>query len=446
MRLSTSPAEVGWRTWWLQRIQKLRSHILLNAGYMLCGRSFQLLGRITYFVLVAHLLGPAAYGTYVACTALCTALSPFAVLGTADVMTKYAARDRNTVGTYFGNALVVTLLSGFLLTLLALLARPKILPTSATTSMLIVVAIAEFLGTQLTGVCSQVFLALEQAANYALMVSWATTLRVLAAVALLFSSRTALSWACLYAAACVIATITGIIAVSRLCARPKFQWKCLLPSVREGVHFSTAAASQFVYDDIDKVMLARLSSVEAAAIYAVAYRFVEGAMLPIYSLAAATYPEFFRRGMHGVTSAFSFARSIMRRSALYGIAATLGLLLAAKWVPLIMGQAYAESTVALRYLALLPLLKSVHSFLTDTLTGANHQLERSSAQILVAIFNIVINLWLIRWFAFRGAAWSSLMTDSLLILVLYAIIHWHLRRERSSLTAYSEPALLLEKE
>lgn len=446
MRLSTSAAGVAWRTWSLQRVQKFRSRILLNASYMLCGRSLQLVGRIVHFVLVAHVLGPAAYGTYVACTALLVAISPFAVLGTADVMTKYAARDRKVVAMYFGNALVVTVLSGFLLTLLALLIRPKVLPVSATTSMLIAVAIAEFLGTQLTGICAQVFLALEQAANYAQMLTWTTALRVLAAVALLFSSRTALSWAWLYATAGVIATSAGIIGVSRVCSRPQFQWKCMVASVREGVHFATAAASQFLYDDIDKVMLARLSSVEAAAIYAVAYRFVDAAMLPIYSVAAATYPEFFRRGRHGVTSTFGFARAIVRRSTLYGIAVAFCLFFAAKLVPLIMGPAYAESTIALRYLCLLPLLKSVHSFLTDTLTGANYQWERSSAQILVAVFNVLINLWLIRSFAFRGAAWSSLMTDSLLIGLLYLIIRWHLRRERSSLTVCPDSMLATGKE
>src|SRR5262249_50338725 len=161
-------------------------------------------------------------------------ISPFAVLGTADVMTKYAARDRNTLGMYFGNAIVVTVLSGSLLTLLALLVRPKILPANATSSMLIVVAIAEFGGTQLTGICAQVFLASEQAANSSLMLAWSPAMRVLAALALLFSSRTALSWACLYATAGVIATVVGIIAVSRVCSRPKLQWKCLFASVREG--------------------------------------------------------------------------------------------------------------------------------------------------------------------------------------------------------------------
>jgi hypothetical protein len=48
----------------------------------------------------------------------------------------------------------------------------------------------------------------------------------------------------------------------------------------------------------------------------------------------------------------------------------------------------------------------------------------------VCLFNIAVNLWVIRAFAWRGAAWSSLFTDGLLIMLLYLIIRWHLNRER----------------
>src|SRR5207244_10537381 len=170
-----------------------------------------------------------------------------------------------------------------------------------------------------------------------------------------------------------IAAITGLAAVSQCCASPHIRVNLLVPSVREGMHFSSAAASQSVFNDIDKTMLARLSTVESAAIYAVAYRFIEATMLPIQSVAAAAYPEFFRQGMHGVTSTFGFARRILRRSVIYGIGISIALFLAAGLVPLIMGRGYTESAVALRWLCLLPLIKSVHAFLTDTLTGANYQ-------------------------------------------------------------------------
>jgi len=233
----------------------------------------------------------------------------------------------------------------------------------------------------------------------------------------------------LYAASAVIATGTAIVAVRRCGAPPRFQLTLFVPSVREGFHFATALASQSVYNDIDKTMLARLSTVEAAAIYAVAYRFVEAAILPIRSIANAAYPEFFRHGLHGVTSGFAFARRILRHSTFYGLATAVVLFVAAGLVPMILGRAYQESAVALRWLCVLPVVKSVHIFLSDTLTGSNYQWQTSSAQIVVAVFNVLINLWIIRAFAWRGAAWSSLATDGLLMVLLYMIIRWHLRAE-----------------
>jgi O-antigen/teichoic acid export membrane protein len=422
----------SWRTYLRERVlDHFRSGLLHNASWMLGGRVFQLAGRITYFVIIAHVLGPVGYGTYVACTALLTAISPFSVFGTADVMTKYAARDRSVLPYYFGNALLVTTGFGVLLTLVALLIRPVVVPSGVSVSLLLSVAIAEFLGSQMTAICAQVFLALEEARRHAQLLTWSVALRVCAALALAASAHTPLNWAYLYAGAAVIATIGGFVAVCWCCAPPRFRLNLLVPSLREGFHFATSTATQTVYNDIDKVMLARLSTVEATAIYAVAYRFIEAAMIPIYSVAAATYPEFFRRGMSGVSSAFGFARTIIRRSVLYGTAAAAALFLGAGLVPLIMGRAYAESTVALRWICLLAVLKSVHSFLTDTLTGADQQWQRSAAQFAVALFNVLVNLWIIRAFAWRGAAWSSLLTDVLLMVLLYLIIRFHVRREKA---------------
>ena len=421
------------RVWsvWLQRArQSFRSQIMHNATWMLSGQGLQLLGRMAYFVIVAHVLGPAGYGSFVACTALAATMSPFASFGTGHVMIKYVARDRNALAPYLGNAILVTLVSGTMLAVFSLLLRSSVLPPSATAAMLVAVAIADLLGTEINGICLQVFLALEQGARYSQMMALSTGIRLVAAILLMFTKHTAGRWAYLYAASSVIATLVGLIAVTWYCMAPRFSFKLFVPSVREGVHFATALASQSVYNDIDKTMLARLGTVESAAIYAVAYRFIEPAIVPIRCLGAASYPELFRQGEHGVTSGFSFARRILRSSMFYGIATAVGLFLSAGLVPLILGSAYHASAEALRWLCLLPAFKCVHIFLSDTLTGANYQWQTSSAQIIVAIFNILINLWIIRAFSWRGAAWSSLMTDGLLVVLLYLIIRWHLRRER----------------
>lgn len=423
--------ENGWRASLREYLrQSASSRIVRNATWMFSGHGLQLLGRIGYFIIIAHALGPSGYGSFVACTALIGTMSPFASCGTGHVMIKYVARDRNVLAAYMGNALLVTMASGSVLTLFALILRPHVLPGSSTSAMVIAVAIADLFGLEMNNICLQAFQALEQGRRFSHLMAFSTAVRFVAALVLLALGPTAQNWAYLYAASSVIGTATAIVVVSRCCAWPRFQLNLFFPSVREGFHFATSLASQSVYNDIDKTMLARLSTVEAAAIYAAAYRFIEAAILPIRSVANAAYPEFFRFGMQGVSSSFGFARQILRRSIVYGLGTAVALFLAANLVPVVLGHAYQESAAVLRWLCLLPVIKCVHIFLSDTLTGANYQWQTSSAQIAVAVFNVLINFWLIVAFSWRGAVWSSLATDGLLMVLLYVIIQRHLQRER----------------
>jgi O-antigen/teichoic acid export membrane protein len=410
----------------------LQSKIARSATWMLHGQGIQLAAQFAYFVLVAHVLGPAGFGTFVACTAAVNVLAPFSSWGSAQMVMKYVSRDRSVLPVYFGNAILISVASGLVWTILLLLARPLLLPPSVTPWMLIAVAITDLICTQLSPVCSQAFLAIDQPRKAANVLIMAAVTRLLAALLLLTSVASPGRWSQLYLAAAAITIVYQIFELSRATSIPRIQLSLILPSLREGFHFATSQSAQTVYDNIDKSMLARMSSVEAAAIYAVAYRFVDAAMLPVRALAAATYGEFFRRGENGVTATFAFARRILRRSVLYGLLTTLLLFAASSLLPLVMGKGYVLSAAALRLLCPLPLIKSVHSFLTDTLTGANYQWERSTLQIGVAAFNFLINLWLIRVYAWRGASWSSVVTDSLLLLSLYLLIRWHLRREQSA--------------
>ena len=431
MASSPNNQQVGaWRKRWLQVREQFQHGILRNATWMLSGRGMQLAGRFAYFVIIAHVLGPSGYGTFVACTALAATIGPFASCGTGDVMIKYAARDRQLFPVYLGNALLVTTGLGTLLTLITLLIRPLVLPPSATVAMLLSVAVADLVGLEILGICLRAFQVLDQARLYAHLMAFSTGLRFIGALVLALVPATATRWAYLYAASSLIATLAGIVAVVRCSSMPRLRLGLLIPSLREGFHFATSLATQYIYDGIDKTMLARLSTVEAAAIFAVASRFIEAATLPIRAVAAATYPEFFRQGASGVTSAYAFAKRILGRSMLYGLVSSVGLFFAAGLVPYIMGQSYAESAMALRWLCALPLIRSVHAFLTDTLTGSDYQWQRSTLQMGVAVFNVLINFWLIPAFHWRGAAWSALLTNALLMVLLYVIIRWHVNRER----------------
>jgi O-antigen/teichoic acid export membrane protein len=90
------------------------------------------------------------------------------------------------------------------------------------------------------------------------------------------------------------------------------------------------------------------------------------------------------------------------------------LLACAGIVPHVLGSQYAQTVEALRWLSVLPILKAIHYFYSNALTGAGYQALRARIQAGVAVFNVAINFWLIPLYSWRGAAWSSIASDGLL--------------------------------
>ena len=205
-----------------------------------------------------------------------------------------------------------------------------------------------------------------------------------------------------------------------LLGRLSTAWAVSARELREGFLFSTSLSAQTIYNDLDKTMLARLATLDAAGIYAAAYRLIDMAFMPVRALLAAAYPSFFRRGNDGIAGSLSLTLELLPKPLMYSAVVATGMALAAPIVPLILGADYARTAEALRWLSLLPWLKTCHYFAADALTGAGHQGLRTLVQIAVAGFNVLLNLWLIPAYSWRGAAWSSLASDGLLAAALWS--------------------------
>jgi len=102
------------------------------------------------------------------------------------------------------------------------------------------------------------------------------------------------------------------------------------------------------------------------------------------------------------------------RALTYAALVSAAILLGAGIVPYVLGSEYHLTVEALRWLAILPMLKVVHVFLSDALSGAGYPGLKSLIQLGVAVFNVLINLWIIPAYSWRGAAWSSIASDALL--------------------------------
>jgi O-antigen/teichoic acid export membrane protein len=193
-------------------------------------------------------------------------------------------------------------------------------------------------------------------------------------------------------------------------------------------------ATEISYQEIDKAILARLSTLEATGVYAASHRLIDMAFVPVQSLLLAGRAKFFEHGAHGIRGSIGLARRVAPLSLAYGLGVGVLLFVSAPLVPHLFGSDYTSAVSVIRWLSVIPLLKTLHSLAGNALTGAGYQRVRTYALIMAASTNVFANLWLIPRYSWRGAAWSRIATEALLVCLLGALT-WHNYRFRERLSA-----------
>jgi len=391
---------------------------------MLVGQALKLIVQALYFGLIARSLGAKNYGAFVGAVGLVGILLPFATLGSGYLLIKIVAQDHRQFPRAWGRALLTTLLAASALFVIVIAAARFALPASIPLQLVIMVAASDLFGTSIAGLCGHAFIAFEQ-------MQWTASINVLLSVLRLAAAAivttyyvhpAALDWGRFYlgSTAAVTALALGLVFVKL--GAPQFNFSHSGAETRDGLYFSISLSAQTIYNDIDKTMLARLGTLEAAGIYGAAYRVIDVSFAPVWSLLAAAYPNFFRVGAGGIAATLRFAKPLIFRGLGYAILALIALLAGAGIVPLILGSGYRPTEEALRWLAVLIPLKVIHFFLSDALVGAGYPGVRTLLHGGVAIFNVLINLWIIPAYSWRGAAWSSIASDALLACAVGAAV------------------------
>lgn len=419
----------------LRILQSFRGSTLTrNTVWMLLGLGLRLVIQALYFTVIARSLGARNYGAFVGVVGLVGVVSPFGALGSGHLLIKNVARSFAQFKVNFGLALLTTLLSSSILFGLVALVSHFVLPVAVPFKLVMLVAASDLFGNSTITICGQAFVAFERLKWTALINVMLSALRLGAAVILvaLYHSPSALQWGSFYfGSTCLVAIVALGLVIVKLGA-PALNLSRTVTEFGEGLYFSVSKSTETIYNDIDKTMLARLGTLEATGIYGAAYRLIDVSFAPVFSLLAAAYPGFFRAGMRGISASLQYAKPLICRALGYASFVSIALLTSAGIIPYILGGEYRLTVEALRWLAILPVLKVVHFFLSDAMTGAGHQWLRSLIQLGVAVFNVLINLWVIPAYSWRGAAWSSIASDTLLVCGLGTAVLVLCRRSPTS--------------
>ncbi len=391
---------------------------------MFLGFGLRIIVQAGYFILIARALGAEQYGAFVGVAAVVAIVSPFATLGAGNLLVKNVSRDPSVFPEYWGNALAMTFASGIPLLGLILGVSRFVLPASIPWTLILLVSVSDLLFFRICDVAAQAFQATDQLRYTAKLNLLPSVFRLIGAgiVLAVWHRASAVCWGWFYAGGTLICAVVAVALTNYKLGRPRLALWRVRRELLEGFYFGTSLSAQTVYNDIDKAMLARLSTLDATGIYAAAYRIIDVAFAPVRSVLYAGYADFFRHGEKGIANSYAYAKRILPKVIAYSVFAFVAIYVAAPTLPRIIGPEFRRTVEALRWLAVLPLLKTIHYFFAESLAGSGHQGVRTACQLGVAAINIALNLWLIPVYSWRGAAWASIASDALLAIALFVVV------------------------
>jgi O-antigen/teichoic acid export membrane protein len=398
------------------------STLAKNTVWTFLGQGIRLLIQAVYFIAIARALGVQEYGEFIAVVSLVAIFAPFVGNGSTGLLVKNVSRERSLFREYWGNGLIVTLASGVVFSVLIIGVMRFALPRSIPLALTVAICLSDCVLLPLCDLSALAFQACEKLERFAQLNILVSASRFCGAIVMMttISQPDAIRWSWFYVFSTLFSAAVSVTLTSYQLGFPKLALRRVPKEAKEGLHFALGQSARTIYDDIDKTMLARFSTLDDTGVYGAAYRIIDASFSPMRSLLSAAYPNFFRHGQDGLEASFAFARRLMARTIVLALLILLAIIVAAPVVPRILGADYERTAMALRWLAILPLFRTIHYLTAAALTGADFQKYRTYVQVAVAAFNILINFWLIPAYGWRGAAFSSLASDGLLAIAMYA--------------------------
>lgn len=389
-----------------------------NASWMLAGRMVNFFLQAAYFVLLARLLGVRDYGVFAAAFALVNTFAPYSALGAAMLLLRYLSNDALTARTYWGNALATISAFTLIAAVTAMLWLGR-MPSVRHWLMILALIVANcFLG-QIIQLGSSLVFALGDARLSAVMSAASNLGRlvILVVMKIAMGHASASQWS----VGLLVATfVPAALVYSNIHMRigpSEFDWSLLKRRFWEGLGFSFAGTTEAVNNDLDKVMLAYYGMEVQNGFYTLAYRVIDFATSPIVALSAAVVQRHFTISSEGVRPVMRLALKSLVAAVALGLLIAPVTRLAAPLLPMVAGSGFVNAVAVVKILCWLPLIRGVHQMCGSAVTGMGFQNWRTAAQAIAALLNLVLNLAWIPGIGWRGAAWSTLVSDGALALL-----------------------------
>lgn len=396
-----------------------------NLIWSVSGEAVRLAGSFGAFLILTRVFVPAELGLLIAATGLFTVLVPFAGLGGGWLVMRRVTNEAWSPAEALAVANGMALVGSLGLGVLALAARPLIMPqmpwlwfVGVGISEMVVLGLVE----------TTLFAAQATERLVAKAVGWAVygLARAGAAaivVATVDDPSVGLWISITIGIGLVVLVVAQMLTLGQLIGAQRPRWR----DVSAGLPYSLGFGAERLFAASDSVLLVRLGYETDAGLYGAARRLLTVSIAPVLAALQAVNAQLWRAGGQHPNGAAEARRLAWKLSAVgsgYGLATAAAWFVVGDSVAGLLGSGYAEAADIVPWLGVVPLLLVLEVFAAMALTSSGHHTHRVVLTLLIGVVNVVLNLLWIPELGWRGAVYASLLSSALYVALLWLTLGW----------------------
>lgn len=364
-------------------------------------------------LLLARWLRAEGYGQFVATLAVVSFFTPLAGLGLHGVLLRDIARTPESGPQLLAQALTLWWRSALVCSLVAAALAGAVLPESLPWWTIAALAFGEVFSSSGVELLARVEQAHHRLGRFAALLFALIAGRLLALLLYAAYAHPGVAgWMLAYAVAS-LTMLGGALAWARpVRARGPIPW---LNLAREGWPFAVGALSFRLQGEFNKPVLAHIGFAEAGY-FGIAQRVVDLASLPLIALQEALWPRVY--AAENPRRRLAVVGAVLLAMALLG---GLGILLAAPWLPLLLGSGYEATAQLLGQLAFLPFLQVMRNLGIASMVACGHAQLLTRIYLMSMLGGTVATSLLIWHLELVGAVIAAYATEVVAIIVQWGL-------------------------
>ena len=399
----------------LNQVQKIAK----NASFLLIANIISYVIGFFTIIYTARYLGAESFGILSLALAFTGIFGVSVDLGLNTLIVREVSRDKSLTNRYTTNSVIIKFISSILTFGLVVLVV-TILSYSKEVMDVIYLIFLYTCFTSFAGIFNAIFQAHEKMEYQSISTILTSIFTLSGVLIVIYFKLNVLTFAVIYCIVSLLILLYSFIIYSWKIVSPKIEinlsfWK---PTIKESWPFGITSLFVTIFYYIDSVILSIIVSNDVVGWYNAAYRLINALLVIPLVLNMVIFPvmsQFYETSKDSLRIA---SEKYFKYMAFVGIPLGVGTtLLADKIIPLIFGNQYLPSILALQILVWSTVCIFMSGSFARLLEASNKQVVLTKITGICAIINIILNIILIPKFSYIAASTITVLTEFLSLLL-----------------------------